>query len=216
MTEPLDGNTPAGEGLGRRERKKLETRSRIADAAFTLFLEKGYEATTVEVIAERADVGKGTVFNYFPHKRAFLAALAEEWLSQITAKLGPMESWKGTPRDQLKRVCRLTGEFSAKHRELARLAIFEAMREVHAGMREERPPVNAPLMSIESVALRVVARGQAAGEIRADVDTGVVSSLIGAAVFDTLIRWLVRGGSEREMQDSIALKLDIIFTGLAP
>jgi len=204
------------EGLGRRERKKLETRSRIADAAFALFVEKGYEATTVEEIAERADVAKGTVFNYFPHKRAFLAALAEEWLSQITGKLGPATSWKGSPRDQLKRVCRLTAQFSADHRELARLVIFEAMREVHAGMREERPPLNAPLMSIESVAHLVVARGQASGEIRADVDTSVASSLIGAAVFDTLIRWLVRGGSEKHMQDSIAAKLDIIFAGLAP
>jgi AcrR family transcriptional regulator len=201
---------------GRRARKKLERKRRIFDAALALFLEKGYEATTVEEIAERADVGKGTVFNYFPHKRAFLSALAEEWLSQITAQLGPMESWKGSSRDQLKRVCRLTAEFSAEHRELARLVIFEAMREVHAGMREERPPDNAPLFSIESVAHDVIVRGQAAGEVRANLDTGVVASLIGAAVFDTLIRWLVRGGSVKRMQDSIEAKLDIIFAGLAP
>ena len=55
--------------LGRRERKKLETRQRISTAAFALFVERGYEATTVEAIAERADVAKGTVFNYFPQKR---------------------------------------------------------------------------------------------------------------------------------------------------
>jgi len=194
----------------------LETKRRILDVAVALFLEEGYEATTVEEIAERADVGKGTVFNYFPHKQAFLGALAEEWLSQITAKLGPIESWKGSPRDQLKRVCRLTAEFGVEHRELARQVIFEAMREVHAGLGEERPPDNAPLFSIESVADRVVAQGQASGDVRADVDTGVAASLIAAAVFDTLIRWLVRGGSVKRMQDSIAVKLDIIFAGLAP
>lgn len=216
MTEPRVGSAPSGEALGRRERKKLETKRRIFDAALSLFVQKGYEATTVDEIAALADVGKGTVFNYFPHKRAFLSAVAEEWLSEVTAKLGLTASWKGSPLDQLKRVCRLTAELSAQHRELARLVIFEAMREVHAGMREERPPENAPLFSIESVARQVVARGQASGEVRADVDTGLVASLIGAAVFDTLIRWLVRGGSVKQMQDSIAVKLEIIFAGLAP
>ena len=216
VTEPQDSGAPAGETLGRRERKKLETKRRILDAALALFLEKGYEAATVEEIAERADVGKGTVFNYFPHKQVFLAAVAQGWLSQITTRLGPMESWKGSPRDQLKRVCGLTAEFSVEHRELARQVIFEAMREVHAGLGEERPPDNAPLSTMESLAHQVVARGQASGAIRADVDTALVASLIGAAVFDTLIRWLVRGGSVKRMQDSIAAKLDIIFAGLAP
>ncbi len=216
VTKPQDSSDPDRNVPGLRVRKKLERRRRIFDAALTLFLDKGYEATTVEEIAERADVGKGTVFNYFPHKRAFLSALVEEWLSQITAQLGPIESWDGSSRDQLKHVCRLTAEFSTKYRELARLAIFESMREVHAGMREERLPDNAALFSIESVAHDVVVRGQATGEVRADLDTSVVASLIGAAVFDTLIRWLVRGGSVKRMQDSIEVKLDIIFAGLAP
>ena len=54
--------------LGRRERKKLETRDRVVDCAATLFTERGYDATTVEEIAECADVARATVFNYFGRK----------------------------------------------------------------------------------------------------------------------------------------------------
>ena len=50
MTDPVGSPAPTPR-LGRRERKKLETRRRISTAAFTLFVERGYEATTVESIA---------------------------------------------------------------------------------------------------------------------------------------------------------------------
>jgi TetR/AcrR family transcriptional regulator, cholesterol catabolism regulator len=65
-----------GGSLGRRERKKLAVERRIREAALELFREKGYEAATVEEIAERADVAKGTFFNYFPRKDTLLEALA--------------------------------------------------------------------------------------------------------------------------------------------
>ena len=54
--------------LGRRERKKLRTRALIQREALRLFLEKGFEATTIEEIAEAADIAPSTFFNYFPTK----------------------------------------------------------------------------------------------------------------------------------------------------
>jgi AcrR family transcriptional regulator len=54
--------------LGRRERKKLRTRALIQQEALRLFLEKGFEATTIEEIAEAADIAPSTFFNYFPTK----------------------------------------------------------------------------------------------------------------------------------------------------
>ena len=61
--------------VGLRERKKRETRERIAHAAATLFSERGVEATTVDEIAALADVGKGTVYNYFTTKEDMVADL---------------------------------------------------------------------------------------------------------------------------------------------
>jgi len=54
--------------LGLRERKKAKTRALIQEHALRLFREQGYEATSVEVIAEAAEVSPSTVFRYFPTK----------------------------------------------------------------------------------------------------------------------------------------------------
>src|ERR687893_2269821 len=53
---------------GLRERKKKATRAAIHDAAMRLFEEHGFAGTTVDQIAEAADVSRATVFTYFPTK----------------------------------------------------------------------------------------------------------------------------------------------------
>ncbi|GGX68429.1 TetR family transcriptional regulator [Streptomyces anandii JCM 4720] len=54
--------------LGLRERKKIKTREAIRDATYALIKEQGYDATTIEQIADRAEVSPSTVFRYFPTK----------------------------------------------------------------------------------------------------------------------------------------------------
>jgi AcrR family transcriptional regulator len=61
---------------GLRERKKAKTQDRILRSAIELFSENGYANTTMEQIAERAEVGVGTLYNYFGSKRALLVGFA--------------------------------------------------------------------------------------------------------------------------------------------
>lgn len=57
---------------GLRERKKLQTREEIAQAAARLFAAHGFEAVTVDDVASAANVSRQTVFNYFPTKEQML------------------------------------------------------------------------------------------------------------------------------------------------
>jgi AcrR family transcriptional regulator len=72
---------------GLRERKKLETRTVIADAAMQLFSTRGFDAVTVADVAEAAGVSEKTVFNYFPAKEDLFFDEADEREHALVADL---------------------------------------------------------------------------------------------------------------------------------
>ncbi len=87
-----------------RERKKAKTRAAIQRSAFRLFHEQGYEATTVEQIADAAEVSPSTFFRYFPSKEEvalyddldplFIAAFEAQ-----PAGLSPIQALRSALRD---------------------------------------------------------------------------------------------------------------------
>ncbi len=71
----------------RRERGKREKLARIEKAGRALFARRGFEATTTRAIAERADIGIGTLFLYFPKKEDLLVHLFQRDIGGVTAEL---------------------------------------------------------------------------------------------------------------------------------
>ena len=67
----------------RRERKRIQTRKALLEAAMSLFTERGIHATRLEDITERADLGKGAFYNYFDSKDALVAELVGEGLDRL-------------------------------------------------------------------------------------------------------------------------------------
>jgi len=63
---------------GLREKKKSERKDRIFSAAVELFNEKGFSKTSMQDIADKADLAVGTLYNYFPSKNDLLLDIMQE------------------------------------------------------------------------------------------------------------------------------------------
>jgi AcrR family transcriptional regulator len=80
----MNENTDTHQPLGRRERKRLETRNGLAAVALELFAERGFDAVTVNDIADRADVDPSTFYRHFVTKEAVIFAE----FGEVTARIG--------------------------------------------------------------------------------------------------------------------------------
>lgn len=90
---------PAHEAGGLRERKKARTRATIQEHAVRLFRAQGYAATTVEQIAEVAEVSPSTVFRYFPTKEDLVTTdlvdpVIYAAFENQPAELGLLDAWR--------------------------------------------------------------------------------------------------------------------------
>ena len=91
--------TAAAKTDGLRERKKARTRAAIREHALRLFREEGYHATTVEQIAEAAEVSPSTFFRYFPTKEDVVLqddfdVLGVELFEAQPADLSPIAAYR--------------------------------------------------------------------------------------------------------------------------
>jgi AcrR family transcriptional regulator len=85
--KPLPAGAKSPDGPGLRQRKLHETRERLTRAAMALFLERGFEATTIDDIATAADVSRRSFFHYFASKEDVVAAWQEGAASALVAEV---------------------------------------------------------------------------------------------------------------------------------
>ncbi len=159
MTQTTDVDVKTVEG--RRERKRRETRERIANAAMTLFLQRGFEATTVDDIAAAADISKRSFFDYFPTKEEVISA----WQDEFGAALAAAVAARPLPESLAKVVKEaLTSSIVAAANPRA-LAIDQLVRETPV-LRERDQLKYARLEQTLADALAARAKGKN-GELRA-------------------------------------------------
>lgn len=73
----------ATQQLSRRERERLTRRQEIIAAARTVFARKGYRDATLDDVAELAEFGKGTLYNYFENKDALFASVLQDSFDHV-------------------------------------------------------------------------------------------------------------------------------------
>jgi AcrR family transcriptional regulator len=167
----------------RRERKKDETRQRIFDAAISLFRERGFEATTVDEITEKADVGRGTFFNYFHRKEAIFAYLAEAQTAGLEEVLPSLLDSDLPTRECLIRLFQLAAEPYVHDRGMARLVFAEWIK--HDVSAPQETETKSRVMIHE-----LLERGRNRGEFRTDVDDVRATAIFKGVFLATLFQWL--------------------------
>ncbi len=165
---------PAGERpSGLRERKKARTRAAIREHALRLFREQGYNATTVEQIAEAAEVSPSTFFRYFPTKEdvvlhddfdiVALAAFERQpaGLSPIAAfRAAAAEAWSALTEEELARL-EETSALTLTIPELRARAIDELSRTIEviaqsAAKRTGRDPDDFAVRNLAGAIIGVI------------------------------------------------------------
>lgn len=108
--------------LSRRERRKLEMRARILEAARDLFSEQGFEETRVVDVCERADIAHKTFFNHFPTKLGLLREIAHVGVEQLLLEIEAVRKADIGTSERIHRffdtVAALVTEGGPKNREL--------------------------------------------------------------------------------------------------
>jgi AcrR family transcriptional regulator len=93
-----------GPQISRRERKKRSRKQAIYDVAVACFIEHGYDDSTIDQIADGADIARATFFNYYPSKLAILHEIAAEALDYARRTFNLEFSDESAPiRDKLRR-----------------------------------------------------------------------------------------------------------------
>lgn len=150
-----------------RRRRKAERPQEILEAAFGEFSRNGYATTTLERIAERAGVTKGTIYVYFENKEHLFISMVEEFTKAAHEAVQEMfDSHEGSTADLLRTQFAFIYEHlveNARRREVVRMLIAEASRfpELADRYHEE---ILRPCLDMLGQAIR---RGVDRGEIRA-------------------------------------------------
>lgn len=192
--------------MSRRERKKLQSRKAIMDAAVREFSRKGFRDTSVADIMEAADLGIGTFYNYFNSKEEILMSLLGKLSEDVVAALDELKAANRPSLELLAAGSRITAQFLDENRYV--LPLFLSASEdssLPAGMagKIRLTPRFKPVFT------DIIRQGQERGELRRDVPPELVAemfhSVYQAASFSRL---------KISFQENVALKTQILLDGM--
>ena len=120
-----EGKNQPTMGSARRDRRIHRQQEEILQAAASVFSEKGYASATIHDIALKADIGDGTIYNYFPGKREILLTIASKQTEAINQLFVSTEKVE-TPAD-LVRIVQKSFDIMLEQSSYTRIMISEAL-----------------------------------------------------------------------------------------
>ena len=225
--------------IGKRSQKREETRQEILAAAAKLFGEKGYGSSSVEDIANAADVVKGTFYYNFSSKEDVVIALRHQSVEKAIAEAETLSEQGQSAVKCIEHYLIMTCRWSEENPELASVlfsngplflsarqnaetknadaknALNKAEDEGVASSREVKTGPAQPSAPPLSIALKsFVVKAQQAGELNAALEPGFVASLVSFIGMHTHLAWAA-GGMQGSACEQVVLNFRAIVDGLA-
>ena len=173
-------------------------------AAVELYLERGFEATTMNDIADRADVARATVFNHYPQKVAFLEEWGRRRRALVAETLATADVADLPATEQLGRYLHEMAMLNTRSR---RESVVLMDASVRFGGLMRNPALGAQLAT-------VVRSGQERGELRPEPDADQVGALLEAGYFAAVLRWISSEPAPFELVGALQDTLDVVLHGL--
>ncbi len=195
---------------GARERQKADRRERILRAALQLIEERGFHAATYDMIAARAGVSRGTVFNYFPYKESILLDLAAAELTELAQRVRQRrEGGHGFGvLDELRFLFDELAGFVETRRELVLPLSYELLNPDPE--RSRGAFLALPLGELLKGALK---RGADDGVVRSDFSVERLARTLANTYFITALQWAAYR-PERSLRRELEAALEIALQGL--
>jgi len=169
-----------------RTRRREDTRQRLFEAAVELIAEQGFSATTVDDIALRAKVAKGTVYYNFASKTALFEELLRHGIDLLTAEFRAAVAGL-PPREAVAALIRAQLEYIRRYRAFAQLLLSEMWRT----NREWQQTLVLLREQAIGVIAETVQAGVDSGDLPADLDVRVASSALFGVGLVVAVDWLV-------------------------
>ncbi|MER5666006.1 TetR/AcrR family transcriptional regulator [Streptomyces mirabilis] len=180
---------------------------RLYTAALELFAEQGYERTTIDQIAERADVARGTFFNHFQRKEDVVTTWAEQRQDDLRTFMDKSLSHKDDDATvQLERCMAALADFNEAEPDLTRVMLT-------AWVRSGQPLLEEPDYA-GHVFTRVITMGQTRGDIARDIDPVVAGNMLRDAYLGLLYRWTQAADGRAPLHVELRALLRIALTGV--
>lgn len=191
----------------RTERKKKETREKIVKAAMDLFRDQGFNNTTMEQIAAKADVARKTLYNHFLVKEA----IADEYVRGISKELARenLETFENLPdtRSRLLATMNHVYEWVEINPEITGICLGYRIRKM-----AQEPGDSSDKTGTQNVLSEIISQGQQAGEIRQDISSRLLEGYINILRFVLVLDWL-NVSPKYNLLDETAKLVDLFMHG---
>jgi AcrR family transcriptional regulator len=172
--------------VGRREKRKQEIRTRIEEAAYSLFREQGIEETSIEQICVQADVARRTFYGYFPNKHSLLGGLGISRLyDQSEPMLRLLMTNHQTTRARLEAMIDYIESNFAGYDDVDRQLILLAPSTFAEDTERQREIGDSAMASF----IRLIAAGVELGDVQTDFSPEILAAMVVGTLNMLTISW---------------------------